>query len=134
MFSSAAGIGLSCRPADTSDHFTQCNIRIWTHYFFQSTYTYTERGPSSGILISRIPLACGIEDRNGIKETRDVRPPTPFSPKSCLSEYTEEMRQSATSHLQGFDVWAVWILWAFIYFITDPGSALAGGNKADGMF
>lgn len=27
---------------------------------------------------------------------------------------------------------AVWILWAFIYFITDPGPA--GGNKADGMF
>lgn len=29
---------------------------------------------------------------------------------------------------------AVWILWAFIYFIPDPGSAPAGENKADGMF
>lgn len=129
-------ISVFCWPTDTSDHFTWCNISIHLLYHFASTHTWTKTAPSFGILISRIPSGCGIEDRNGINETRDERPPTLFSPKSCLSEKppnTQRKWGGAPPLTSRVLMWrVVWILRAFIYFITDPGPA--GGNKADGMF
>lgn len=107
-------------------------------YCFPTTHTYAPATPSFGILISIIPTGHGIEDRNGIKETRDERPAAPFPPKSCLSEKppnTQRKWGGAPPLTSEVLMWqAVWTLWAFIYFITDPGSAPAGENKADGMF
>lgn len=84
MSSSAAGNCLSCRPADTSDHFTQCNISIRMNTLPLLKHTHLHEPPLLEFCLVEFLLDVGLRTGMGSRrqEMSDHRPHFPPNPAS----------------------------------------------------